>query len=248
MTAATRRPISVCLATYNGERYVAEQLASILAECQSDDEIIVVDDGSRDRTLAIIAEFADPRVQVLVNPVNLGPQQTFGRALALARHGTIFMSDQDDVWVPGRVAAMLAALESSGADLLASNSRYVDGLGNPIPFPMPPLLASQSADRLGNIARIFRGRAGYYGCAIALRAEFRRLVLPVPRFMESHDLWMALVANAVGQVVHLEAVTLNRRIHGQNVSVVRRPVGRRVAARVRFAVALLVAAVRRARV
>lgn len=242
-----RRPISVVLATYNGERFIAEQLASILSECGSDDEVLVVDDGSCDATLAIVEGFRDVRVRVERNSRNLGPQRTFGRALGMARYDTIFMSDQDDVWIPGRVAAMLRALDAMHADVVASNSEYVDAARRPIPFPMPPLRENQSANRLGNLRRIFAGRAGYYGCAMALRADLLRLVLPIPWFMESHDLWISLVANTLGRMVHLEDATLERRIHGSNVSVVSRPIALRLMARVRFTAAVALAISRRLR-
>ena len=245
MTSAGRAPISVVLATCNGERFLADQLASILAECGPDDEVLILDDGSRDGTLAILEGFRDGRLRIERNVRNLGPKRTFGRGLAMARHGTIFLADQDDLWLPGRIAVMLAALDDARADVVFTNATYIDADGHPVSFPMPPLIASQSRDRLGNLMRIFLGRAGYYGCAMALRADFRALLLPIPRVMESHDLWIALVANAVGRLVHLDAVTLQRRIHGSNVSVIRRRLPDRVQARVRFAVALGLGCVRR---
>src|ERR1700759_2657985 len=100
--------ISVCMATYQGQDYVERQLRSIVEQLGSDDEVIVVDDCSRDRTVEVIEAVADSRVAVYRNPVNRREVYSFGRAIELARGDVIFLADQDDVWMPGRVELMVS--------------------------------------------------------------------------------------------------------------------------------------------
>src|ERR1700710_1739268 len=115
---------SVCMATFNGERYVGRQLESVLDQLSADDEVIVVDDCSTDGTVEAVRRLNDPRIAVHVNDRNRREVYSFSRAISLARHQDIFLSDQDDVWLPGRVALMTQALQTS---LLATtNFDWVD--------------------------------------------------------------------------------------------------------------------------
>ena len=93
--------ISVCIATYNGEKYIDEQLLSILKQLGPDDEVIIVDDYSKDNTVDKIRKFNDPRVNIYENEVNRSHVYSFGRAISLATSDIIFMSDQDDLWIDG---------------------------------------------------------------------------------------------------------------------------------------------------
>lgn len=239
--------ISVCMATYNGEHYIAEQVASILAQLDADDELVVVDDASRDGTVAYMESLGDARVRVARNDRNLGHVQSFAKAVSLARHQYIFMADQDDVWLEGRVAAMRNALEASGAMLVSSDSEFIDGGGKAIAPLRSGLRARDSADHLGNIVRIFKGTAAYDGCAMAFRRPCLPLLLPFPSYVESHDLWIAMAANLLGANVHLEAPTLRRRVHGRNASIVVRPLREKLWSRFVFLLSFAHIAVRTAR-
>jgi len=231
-------PLSVCMATYNGERYLHAQVSSILAQLAPEDELVVVDDGSSDGTVAYLEGLGDPRVRVHRNAANLGHVQSFAKVIALARHPGIVMADQDDEWTDGRLRAMRDAL-ADGPALVSANSHFMDGQGQPIAPLHPDLLEADSDRHALNIARIFTGRAFYDGCTMALRQELRRLVLPIPRYVESHDLWIAMAANACGSNRHLARVALRRRVHGSNASVVRRPLARKLWSRVIFLLSLL---------
>lgn len=224
--------ISVCMATFNGERFLSEQVASILTELSAEDELIVLDDASQDGTVAFFERLQDPRVKIHRNERNLGHVQTFSKVLSLAANPLIFMADQDDVWLAGRVDTMRHAL----ADhlLVSTWSEFMDGEGQPIEPLHPGLDADQSDQYAGNIARIFSGRAYYDGCAMALRAELRPIILPIPSYVESHDLWIAMAANIAKSNRHLERYTLRRRVHGGNASVVSRPFLRKLMSRAIF--------------
>lgn len=226
--------ISVCMATFNGENYLHLQVASIIAQMAPDDELIIIDDASTDGTMALLQGIDDPRIQVTRNEKNLGHVQSFAKAITLANRQLIFMSDQDDIWVSGRASAMCDAL-SAGAALVSTNSGFINAGGEPVPPLQPGLKQSESCHHWGNIWRIFNGNAAYYGCAMALREELRDIILPIPAYVESHDLWIAMAANLAGNNQHLERITLLRRIHGTNASVISRPVLQKLWSRVIFA-------------
>jgi glycosyltransferase involved in cell wall biosynthesis len=230
--------ISVCMATYNGERYLAEQVASILAQLESTDELVVVDDASADNTAAYLEGLGDPRIRVHRNQTNLGHVQSFAKVIGLARQPYILMADQDDIWIEGRARAMCDAL-ATGAALVSTNSEFIDGLGQSIPPLHDGLVAADSQRHAANILRIFTGQAFYDGCAMGLKEELRDLILPIPRYVESHDLWIAMVANVAGSNLHLELSTLRRRVHGNNASVVQRPLVRKLRSRAVFLLSLL---------
>ena len=105
--------ISVCMATYNGEKYIREQIDSILAQLGDKDELIVSDDGSADATLSIVRSFSDPRIKIISNTGKHGTNGNFENALKHAQGDYIFLSDQDDVWLPGKVNICLQALQTA---------------------------------------------------------------------------------------------------------------------------------------
>lgn len=231
--------ISVCMATYNGAQYLRAQLVSILAQLGVGDEVVVVDDASTDDTLAVLRAIGDARVSVHANPRNLGHVQTFARAMALARNEFVFLSDQDDVWLPNRLQRMLDALTASGAIVVASNFACIDTDGRATAFPCHRLRAVDSKRHAANIVGIFAGRRGYFGCAMALRRSALKVALPIPAFVESHDLWLAQIANLARANVHLETNTLTRRIHGANATDLSRPLWRKLWSRVGYVRSIL---------
>jgi glycosyltransferase involved in cell wall biosynthesis len=232
--------VSVCMATYNGAAFVREQVASILQELGPNDELVVVDDGSVDGTCEILERFVDSRIRIYRNPTNLGPTQAFCRALELARSDVVFMADQDDVWIRGRINQMLGALERSGAVVVSSNSSFIDRDGGEIAFAADRLRAEDSKRHLANIVAIFAGTAGYYGCAMAVRRSLISLILPMPNFVESHDLWIALAGNLLRRNAHISQITLQRRVHGGNASIVKRSLYMKLRARGIFILSIVI--------
>jgi hypothetical protein len=130
--------------------------------------------------------------------------------MALGRY--LFLADQDDVWLPGRLEAMIGAMEHT-----AVVSTSVAVLGEPADPPRFRLRARDSERHLANIFAIMIGYRPYTGCAMAFRRDIADSVLPFPPFLyESHDLWIAIVANTHGQNVHLEGASIARRLHDSN--------------------------------
>lgn len=236
--------VSVCMATFNGQPYLEEQLRSILVQLQADDEFVVVDDASTDQTIQLLRGLQDPRVRIFRNERNLGHVATFARAISLANNDVIFMSDQDDRWTSGRLQSMLARLHSTGAVLVSSNTSFIDGQGQPTLAAAFRLKASDSDRHLRNILGIFSGRTGYYGCAMAFRSDLRTVILPIPSYVESHDLWIAIAGNLIRRNTHLEDDTLERRVHAHNASLLRRSLVHKLRSRVVHALSVLTLAFR----
>lgn len=226
--------ISVCLASYNGGKFIGLQLDSIIKQLDKDDEIIIVDDCSTDNTLRIIRSINDKRIKIFLNEINKGHVFSFGRAITLATKDIIFMSDQDDVWIDDRVTLMKNKLLNSSAMLVSSNSNFVDSKGNKIDFNVDGVNSKFSDKNLSNIIDIFKGKGNYYGCAMVLKKELKELILPIPNYVESHDLWIAMAANIAKSNLHCNEATLNRRVHGSNASIVKRELILKIWSRIIF--------------
>jgi len=210
--------ISVCMATYNGAAYVEEQLVSILEQLGPHDEVVVVDDASKDATADVVAGIGDPRVRLERASVNRGYVRAFEATLRLAKGRYVFLSDQDDVWLPGRVDAMRKALEENA--VVATNLTTLggdDAIVGPFGQPDWRLHAADSGRPCRNVLGILAGNRPYYGCAMAVRRDALDLALPFPAFLdESHDLWLALVGNLSRSMRHLEVRSIARRLHSEN--------------------------------
>jgi glycosyltransferase involved in cell wall biosynthesis len=202
--------ISVCLATYNGSAFVAEQLRSVLTQLGANDEVVVSDDASSDDTLSIISGLADARIRVLQVSGKLGVVKNFERALMAARGDIIFLCDQDDVWLPCKVERCLAAL--AGCQLVVTDCIVVDGDLN----PQSPSFFQMRKSGAGLLKNLWKN--SYLGCCMAMRSDLLKVALPFPSNIAMHDWWIGLVAEMTGSVVFIdEQLSLYRR-HGGNAT------------------------------
>lgn len=209
----TAASVTVCVATFNGASYVRQQLVTILEDISPTDEIIVVDDGSSDRTTSIIFEIDDPRILLHRNSTNQGHVRAFERAIALAGGKIVCLADQDDLWPKGRTAKLAEAL--GDFDVVAGRFAIL-----PLSAAANPsgLRADDSAHPWRNIGGLALGRRDYYGSVMAFRAPLRRYLLPIPRYVEAHDHWLALTGAICGKLGHVEDVVVLRRLHDANLS------------------------------
>src|SRR5687768_8023645 len=104
--------ISICMATFNGSRYINEQLNSIITQLDESSEIVISDDSSTDNTVQIIKSFNDKRIHVLPNQKFRNPIFNFENALKHVQGDYIFLADQDDIWLPDRLNKMLPFFDS----------------------------------------------------------------------------------------------------------------------------------------
>lgn len=231
--------ISVCLATYNGAKYIEIQLHSILKQLSVNDEVIILDDCSNDNTLDLVRAIKDERIKIFKNEVNKGHVYSFGQVVELAAKDIIFMSDQDDIWLDGRLELMKERLLKSKASLISTNSNFIDSEGNIIDFCLDGVSSKSSEKHFKNIIDIFVGKTNYVGCAMAFKKELRNLILPIPSYVESHDLWIAMGANITKSNLHLDEPTLSRRIHGNNASIVKRKLLPKLWSRIIFLISMI---------
>lgn len=121
--------ISVAMCTFNGEKYIKEQIESIINQSLIPDEIVICDDCSKDNTVNIIKETLDNwsgKVHLVVNEKNLGYRKNFEKAISLCNGDIIFLSDQDDVWNRNKIEIMVNALNNSDAILAFHDVEVVD--------------------------------------------------------------------------------------------------------------------------
>ena len=116
--------ISVCIATYNGERFIREQISSIINQLGNEDEIIISDNGSTDSTIDIIKEIDDKRIKLIKGPKKKSPTSNFENALMHAKGEYIFLSDQDDVWKDNKISICMQYLKHY--DCVISDAEMVD--------------------------------------------------------------------------------------------------------------------------
>lgn len=208
--------ISVCMAAYNGSRYIGEQIKSILAQLGRSDELVIVDDGSSDDTPDIVAAFQaeDERIIFLRNQNNQGVLFSFERALRACRGGLVFLSDQDDLWLPGKVQSIVEVFEArSDVTLVLSDARVIDAEGRVI---AESFYAMSGKFRGGMFSTLMKNR--YLGCTMAFRQGLLDAALPFPSDIPMHDMWIGLVNSMYGRHYFLDTPLICYRRHGHNVS------------------------------
>lgn len=202
--------ISVCVATYNGGSFIEEQLRSILSQLSENDEIVISDDGSTDDTVFKVKAMNDARIKWAGIGGRLGVVKNFERALYVANGDTIFLSDQDDVWLPGKVEKCSRVLKEKV--MIVTDCVVVDMNLDKIYPSFFELRHSGS----GVLHNLFRN--SYLGCCMAFRKELLNYALPIPANAPMHDMWLGLIAESHGGVAFLPDTLILYRRHGDNAS------------------------------
>lgn len=228
--------VSVCIASFNGEKYIKPQLESILNQLEFNDELIIVDDNSSDNTLNIIKSYSDSRIKFFLNETNLGVNKSFELAILQSNNEIIFLSDQDDIWSKDRVSIFKNYfILNSEINLITGNSHFINEHGISITFnEIEGVRSENSNNNISNILDIFLGRTNYYGCTMAFRSRFIEKIYPFPTFIESHDIHIALTANIWNMNLHIDDIVLYRRIHSQNNSLRKRNILKKTRSRLIF--------------
>lgn len=203
--------ISVALAAYKGERYIAEQLNSILCQLGENDEIIVSDDFPAGKTREAVAGIHDKRIRYIEGQ-GKGVVRNFENALNACTGDVIFLSDQDDVWMPDKVQKVLAEIRN-GADLVLHDAAVTDGSLN-ITDPSFFAVHGSNASFTKNLIR-----NSFVGCCMAFTRKVMADSLPFPNELPMHDWWIALAAMKKGyKTVLLPESLIKWRRHGDNVT------------------------------
>lgn len=202
--------VSVCIATYNGEKYIKEQLRSVLLQLNVNDEVIVSDDGSNDRTVELIQSFNDSRIKFLLGNKFSSPVRNFENALKHAKGDYIFLCDQDDVWLPDKVEVMLKYLIAY--DLVVSDCRVVDANLNVISESFFSVHMSGKGFWKNLILNT------YVGCCMAFRRNVLNYILPFPNKIAMHDIWIGLSVELHNSIFFIDMPLILYRRHGKNAS------------------------------
>lgn len=218
--------IAIVMATYNGEKYVGEQIESILASNYQDLELYIYDDGSKDNTMSLLRQYEvqySDKIHVFQNEKNKGHLMNFMHALSTTTADYVMFSDQDDVWNSNKAAITLKRMKQMEAQLgkdipiavftdaivvdqdlnILNRSFFCSGHLNPYRTDLPHLLMENKL----------------IGCTVMVNAALRRVLLskPLPEKARFHDWWVALIAASFGKIGFVKEGTILYRQHGGNV-------------------------------
>jgi len=219
--------ISVCMATYNGEKYIEEQVKSILPQLAENDELIVSDDGSDDKTLDILKNFNDRRIKIFHHnrneikiPTYLSTKsadkfylvaRNFENALARAQGDYIFLSDQDDVWLPNKIERVIPYLNEdrlviSDAWIVNSELEKIDKL------------SKYRVYKKGFFKNIYIKGGAPQGCVCAFTKNIKNFILPLPKNILTHDFWLSLLTELKFHSLYISEPLVLYRRHYKTVS------------------------------
>jgi len=220
MRNARLMKISVALCTYNGSRYLQEQLDSIAAQTRRPDEIVISDDASTDGTLETAERFAATaaaEVHIVRGEQNIGSDKNFERAIAKCSGDIIFLADQDDVWLPHKVERMMRGFDDPQVGMAFSNAKVVDAELRPLGLPL-----WRWTFRAYDRKMFAEGRAAevllYYnvvtGATMAFRRSLVSAALPIPKLTGMiHDGWISLIASLTSRVAAVDEQLILYRQH-----------------------------------
>ena len=211
----------ILLSTYNGGQYLRKQLNSVLSQSMTDFTLLIRDDGSSDDTLDILSTYTDPRIRILTGR-NLGPSGSFFSLLEEARTmgaEHIFFCDQDDIWMPDKMALLLAALEKcpAGPALVFSDFAMIDET-DAVTGDSYAAMAKLRIPADGDFFPKLLAQPYVFGCTAVLNKALLDLITEPPAGIEMYDCWTSLVASVFGTVRYLPHATIYHRFHATNAT------------------------------
>ena len=221
------KSVSVALCTFNGERFLQQQLDSLAAQSILPDELIICDDASSDNTIGIAEKFSlnsKFKTRIIKNPINLGYVKNFEKAISLCNENIIFLCDQDDVWARDKIQQVVSIFNSeSTVGLVFHGYKKIDSLGFNYHdaeelFGYDKLSSTQLAEEvLNNSINVFlvpKPRA-WCGCMMAFRHDFKDVIVPIfPG--KGHDDWILKVVAPLSEVRFISSPLIEYRIHEGN--------------------------------
>ena len=215
------RTVSVAISTYCGEKFVAEQIGSILAQDSAPFEIVLCDDCSKDRTVELAKKLLEGSAigaRIIENSSNFGVTKNFEKCIMLCNGDIVLTADQDDVWESDKVSKLIRAFDDPEVVLAYSDAAIIDAEGNeqvsslyrrdgfwPEPF-------SQKAFE----DAVVRLSQTVYGCTMAFRRDFVQKIIPFMDTKANHDAWIMCCAPLYGKVAFVPEALMSYRIHGNN--------------------------------
>lgn len=216
--------VSVVIATYNGEKYILEQIDSIYNQTVAADEVIICDDCSTDATVSLvknyIAQNGCRNWRVIESKSNQGYCFNFYHGINEVNGDIIFLSDQDDVWLPQKIEKMVAAM--ADPTIMALSSRYIviDGNGDEIKDSGIPYLGDVFDDSIEDISVDSQiGCSWVRGFSMCFRSNIKQYMKPLDfKSLLSHDWYISMLSSLVGRSCFLNTVLTKYRYHESNVS------------------------------
>ncbi len=200
--------ISVALASYNGEKFIEEQLQSILSQLDDYDEIVISDDGSTDQTISIIHNLQEihPQIHLIKGPKQ-GIFRNFMCAISHCKNDIVFLADQDDVWCAEKVKKITTCFEKNKeADVILHNADYL----------------YNSEIQAGRLLAYKKGfwinwaKSSYWGCCMAIRKEFLQKYFNSSTDGIAHDQVIGLLSERNKSTIYIDEILLHHRVHGEN--------------------------------
>lgn len=217
--------VSVALAACRGEKFIGQQLESLLRQTRPPDEIVITDDSPDDRTWDALAPFlADRRIRYVRNPERLGVNRNFEKALSLCTGECIFLCDQDDVWLPDKIRIMTERLDKDpAADGVFCNSTAVDAGLEPLGYSLWRMrnfdAGMKRRVKAGDALSVFLKRVTLSTHNIAIRRHVLPWILPYPELDPFYsDTWIGLRVASQGRWAMADEELTLYRVHGGNLS------------------------------
>ena len=213
--------IDILLATYNGEKYLKEQLDSILNQTYSNFRLLISDDCSKDSTRQILEEYAkkDNRIINYFQENNLGYVKNFEFLLTKVENEIYMLSDQDDFWLPEKIEKTYNKLKEINADLVFTDLQVVDkDLNEILPSFNDYMLLTRKIEKFHTDYRLQYLYNCVTGCTLMSKKKFLDKILPIPTSSKYviHDTWIGLMVSLYGKVEYLNEKTIKYRQHGNN--------------------------------
>lgn len=212
--------VDVLLATYNGEKYLREQIESILDQSYKNIHLIISDDNSKDKTREILKQYEkDDRVTIYFQKENLGYIKNFEFLLKQVKSNYYMLSDQDDVWLPEKIEKSVETLKNQNADLVFGDLEVVDEKLNTIyPSFGDFMLLNRKIKKYINSYKINYLYNCVTGCTLLSKKTYIKDILPLPHDSKyiPHDYWIGLIVSLKGKLAYMPEKYIKYRQHGDN--------------------------------
>lgn len=213
--------VSIAIAVYNGEKYLCEQIDSILIQLSEFDELVISFDDSTDNSFSILEAYAqkDNRIKVHRNRYKHGVVKNFQNAIEHCSGDIIFLSDQDDVWMPNKIETVLREFDDPCITVVFHDAKLTDAELNVKHESTFQLRGGARESAIGNLIRL-----SYIGCCMAFRAEYKPVIIPIPTIYRSHDWWIGtLLACGKTKIKAIHQPLIYHRDHDNNATPKKRP-------------------------
>lgn len=209
--------VTVLMPVYNGERFLREQVYSILAQQYVDTRLVIVDDGSTDNSFALATELAEKerRIRLVERRPHAGLIPTVACLLSYVDTPYFAMSDQDDVWDPDKLHRSIARIKQTGSKLVYSDVRVIDEVGTVVEDSYWTSRAIRPVSGTNLLPVVFRNPI--FGHTIVATADVALSVDKFPCDLVFYEVWLAAAATRLGSIGYINHQLGSYRIHSSNV-------------------------------